>query len=294
MLDVLVVAPHPDDAELGMGGAILNMQSHGLSVGVLDLTDGEPTPHGSIEIRRQETAAASQVLGLKWRKNLGLPNRRLQPTLEARAQLAGVIRQARPRWLFAPYWRTPIRTMSPPRSSLRQRDSGPNSRSPTFPRSRTIRADLLLLLRSFASCCAACLHPRYQRSLGGEVSGNRLLRKPVHHRPRHGSAHVPRQPARRSGLLGQDDRPALRRTVRLPRARRDQRLPRFCVGDWLLQQLATRDETANPSSQPRLARRSGAPWGNDRQPAWRKVCTPQMQCRPACPGRRRIRPRQYG
>lgn len=103
-LDVLVVAPHPDDAELGMGGAILKMQSEGLAVGVLDLTSGEPTPHGSPELRAKETAAASKILGLQWRENLGLPNRSLEPTLENRAKLAGVIRQTRPRWLFAPYW----------------------------------------------------------------------------------------------------------------------------------------------------------------------------------------------
>ncbi|MCA9200756.1 MAG: bacillithiol biosynthesis deacetylase BshB1 [Planctomycetales bacterium] len=103
-LDVLVIAPHPDDAELGMGGAILKMLSEGLKVGVLDLTTGEPTPHGNEEIRSQETAAASNVLGLTWRQNLGLVNRKLEPTLEARAQLAGVIRTTRPKWLFAPYW----------------------------------------------------------------------------------------------------------------------------------------------------------------------------------------------
>jgi len=103
-LDVLVIAPHPDDAELGMGGAIRKMQAEGLAVGVLDLTSGEPTPHGSPELRAEETAAASKILGLEWRKNLGLPNRSLEPTLENRAKLAGVIRQARPRWLFAPYW----------------------------------------------------------------------------------------------------------------------------------------------------------------------------------------------
>ena len=103
-LDVLVIAPHPDDAELGMGGAILKMLSQGWKVGVLDLTNGEPTPHGSPEIREQETAAATRVLGLTWRDNLGLPNRKLEATLEAREKLAGVIRQRRPRWLFAPYW----------------------------------------------------------------------------------------------------------------------------------------------------------------------------------------------
>lgn len=103
-LDVLVVAPHPDDAELGMGGAILRMKSEGHSVGVLDLTSGEPTPFGTPEIRAEETAAATEVLGLDWRENLGLPNRRLEPTLEARAKLAGQFRQLRPRWIFAPYW----------------------------------------------------------------------------------------------------------------------------------------------------------------------------------------------
>lgn len=104
MLDILVVSPHPDDAELGMGGALMKFKADGLRVGVLDLTSGEPTPHGSPEIRAQETAAATAVLGLEWRENLGLPNRSLEPTLEARAKLAGVFRQTRPRWIFSPYW----------------------------------------------------------------------------------------------------------------------------------------------------------------------------------------------
>jgi len=103
-LDVLVIAPHPDDAELGMGGAILRLKAEGVRVGVLDLTNGEPTPHGSPEIRAQETAAATAILGLDWRDNLGLANRSLQATLEARASLAGVFRQLKPRLLFAPYW----------------------------------------------------------------------------------------------------------------------------------------------------------------------------------------------
>ena len=103
-LDYLVIAPHPDDAELGAGGAILALQAEGARVGVLDLTDGEPTPHGSPEIRRRETEAATAVLGLAWRGNLGLTNRRLEADLEARARLAGALRELRPRYLFAPYW----------------------------------------------------------------------------------------------------------------------------------------------------------------------------------------------
>ena len=104
MLDVLVVAPHPDDAELGMAGALMKFKDDGFRVGVLDLTDGEPTPFGSPEIRARETAESSQIMGLDWRENLGLPNRRLEATLEARARLATVFRRVRPRWLFAAYW----------------------------------------------------------------------------------------------------------------------------------------------------------------------------------------------
>jgi bacillithiol biosynthesis deacetylase BshB1 len=104
MLDALVIAPHPDDAELGAAGAILRMKADGWKVGILDLTSGEPTPHGSLETRALETAAATQILQLDWRENLGLPNRSLEATLEARHKLASVIRHVRPRWLFAPYW----------------------------------------------------------------------------------------------------------------------------------------------------------------------------------------------
>ena len=103
-LDVLVVAPHPDDAEIGVGGTLVRCRTQGLKTGVLDLTSGEPTPHGSLEIRARETAAATALLQLDWRENLNLPNRSLEPSLEARRALAGVFRTVRPKIIFAPYW----------------------------------------------------------------------------------------------------------------------------------------------------------------------------------------------
>ena len=103
-LDYLVIAPHPDDAELGVGGTILLLKSEGARVGVLDLTDGEPTPHGSREIRQRETEAATAVLGLDWRGNLCLVNRSVAADLDSRARLAGMFRRLRPRVIFAPYW----------------------------------------------------------------------------------------------------------------------------------------------------------------------------------------------
>src|SRR4051794_6290663 len=104
MLDILVIAPHPDDAELGAAGAILKSKEEGAKGGILDLTSGEPTPFGTLETRLAETAAATKILGIDWRENLGLPNRGLEATLEARRELAIAIRRTRPKWLFAPYW----------------------------------------------------------------------------------------------------------------------------------------------------------------------------------------------
>jgi N-acetylglucosamine malate deacetylase 1 len=104
MLDALVVAPHPDDAELGMGGTIIRLQQQGWSVGILDLTDGEPTPLGDRTRRAAETAAATTALANPWRKNLGLPNRSLEANLQSRRAIAAVFRQVRPRLVFAPYW----------------------------------------------------------------------------------------------------------------------------------------------------------------------------------------------
>jgi len=104
-VEYLVVAPHPDDAELGMGGTIVKLLAAGKRLAVLDLTSGEPTPFGTPAKRRRETAAASAALGLSTRLNLGLPNRTLEATVAARVRVAEVYRTLRPRVLFIPYWR---------------------------------------------------------------------------------------------------------------------------------------------------------------------------------------------
>lgn len=103
-LDFLCIAPHPDDAELGMGGTIAKMVDEGMRVGILDLTSGEPTPHGTPERRVAETAKATEILQPTWRGNAGMVNRSLENTLEAREHVACYIRGLRPRWLFVPYF----------------------------------------------------------------------------------------------------------------------------------------------------------------------------------------------
>ncbi len=92
-MNILVIDAHPDDAELGLGGTIFKMVKEGYNVYILDLTDGEPTPFGSKEKRMEEAKRAAEVLGVKKRITLDLPNRYLFDTKEARIKVAEVIRE---------------------------------------------------------------------------------------------------------------------------------------------------------------------------------------------------------
>jgi bacillithiol biosynthesis deacetylase BshB1 len=102
MASILVFGPHPDDAELGMGGTILKLARQGHQVHIVDMTNGEPTPFGSVETRANEAAAAARVLGVE-RTLLGLPNREVVHSIENRHKVAAVIRRHRADWLFVPY-----------------------------------------------------------------------------------------------------------------------------------------------------------------------------------------------
>jgi len=71
-LDLLVIAVHPDDAELGAGGVMAKYVAEGKKVGIVDLTQGELGTRGTAETRFQEAKDAAEILGLTVRENLGL------------------------------------------------------------------------------------------------------------------------------------------------------------------------------------------------------------------------------
>lgn len=102
MTYALCVGAHPDDVEIGMGGTVAGLVAEGLDVVLVDLTDGEPTPYGTPELRAAEAATAARALGAS-RITLPFRNRELFDTAEARKALAEVIREHRPQVLFAPY-----------------------------------------------------------------------------------------------------------------------------------------------------------------------------------------------
>jgi bacillithiol biosynthesis deacetylase BshB1 len=99
---IVVVGPHPDDQELGMGGTIARLASQGHAVHLIDMTNGEPTPFGSIETRARESSAAAKVLGVG-RSLLGLKNREVTHNIESRHALAALYRVHRPNVVFVPF-----------------------------------------------------------------------------------------------------------------------------------------------------------------------------------------------
>jgi len=103
MTQILIVGPHPDDQELGMGGTIAKFVDQGHDVLLLDMTSGEPTPHGTPEIRAKEAAAAAAMLGVK-RTTVGLPNRYVEHSIPARHAVAAVIREHQAEIVFTPYF----------------------------------------------------------------------------------------------------------------------------------------------------------------------------------------------
>jgi len=119
MARILIAGPHPDDQELGMGGAIIRLAAQGHHLLLLDVTNGEPTPLGDPETRKQEAIDALGVLNEASRAHaeanrgthvpiqrlcLGLPNRYVEHSIETRHAVAGVIRAWQADVLFTPFF----------------------------------------------------------------------------------------------------------------------------------------------------------------------------------------------
>lgn len=97
-LDLVAVGAHPDDVEIACGGTLAQLARRGYRVGIVDLTDGEPTPHSpGPHVRLAEAQQAAGILGVSVRETLTLPNRRLFDCFESRIALAKVFRRYRPK-----------------------------------------------------------------------------------------------------------------------------------------------------------------------------------------------------
>lgn len=100
-LDILVIAAHPDDAELGCSGTIAAHVAKGYKVGIVDLTHGEMGTRGTPEIRLRESDEAAQILGLSARENMGFKDIFFKDDDAHQLELIKIIRKYRPEIVLA-------------------------------------------------------------------------------------------------------------------------------------------------------------------------------------------------
>jgi N-acetylglucosamine malate deacetylase 1 len=103
-LDILAFGAHADDVEIGMGGSIAKYAKDGLKIGICDLTKAELSSNGTVETRQHEAAKAADILGVKLRSVLDLPDRGLELKDEYIKKIVKVIRLYQPSIVFAPYF----------------------------------------------------------------------------------------------------------------------------------------------------------------------------------------------
>lgn len=104
--NVMVIGPHPDDAEGGAGATIARFVAKGSKVVLVVCTNGdkgsqdpEMTSPRLAEIREREQKEAAQVLGVQLIM-LGFPDQGLYETDEFREKIVRVIRQHKPEIVF--------------------------------------------------------------------------------------------------------------------------------------------------------------------------------------------------
>lgn len=100
-LDILAFAAHPDDVELSCAGTLMKHIDAGRKVGVIDLTGGELGSRGTIETRRLEAMAASGIMGIHIRENLGMKDGFFDLTEENKRAIIKVIRKYKPEIILA-------------------------------------------------------------------------------------------------------------------------------------------------------------------------------------------------
>lgn len=95
-LDILAICAHPDDAELSCAGTLMMEKLQGKKIGIADITEGELGTRGTHKTRQEEAEAASVIMNLDVRVNLGLPDGFFENTKAFQLEVVKAIRRFRP------------------------------------------------------------------------------------------------------------------------------------------------------------------------------------------------------
>ena len=113
MKKVLVIAAHPDDEVLGMGGTIAKLVKDGATVDVLIVTDGSSSQYRDsdhlaviIEAKKKETRNCADILGVRDIYYGELPDMKLDTTPHIRINqvIEEVIDKVQPDAVFTHFW----------------------------------------------------------------------------------------------------------------------------------------------------------------------------------------------
>lgn len=103
VIKVMVVSPHPDDAEIGAGGTIASWVKQGREVFYVVCTNGDKgssdpnmTSDTLAKIRQQEQREAAKIVGVSEVIFLGYPDGGLEDTPAFRGEIVRLIRKHRP------------------------------------------------------------------------------------------------------------------------------------------------------------------------------------------------------
>lgn len=106
-MTILVIAPHPDDEVLGVGGTMCRLAAEGHDVVVAIATRGWAPlfPEKQVRQVRAEARAACASLGVRQVRFMDLPVTRLHslPRHELNGAFGQLIRDVRPEWVFLPF-----------------------------------------------------------------------------------------------------------------------------------------------------------------------------------------------
>lgn len=100
-IDILAFGAHPDDVEISCGSTLLRYADEGKQIAIVDLTQGELGTRGSGALRMEECKAASQILGLVDRVNLGMADGFFEENEDHLHQIIREIRHFRPKLILA-------------------------------------------------------------------------------------------------------------------------------------------------------------------------------------------------
>ena len=110
---ILVIAAHPDDEVLGMGGTIAKLTAEGKEVNLLIVTDGSSSQYRDVDnlaeiiaAKKLETKRCADVLGIKDIFYGGLPDMKLDatPHIEINQAIEQVIDKVQPHTVFTHFW----------------------------------------------------------------------------------------------------------------------------------------------------------------------------------------------